>query len=470
MSAEAVEYPRFDAEGERLAELLCSTLAASDGFGLYFVCSASEAALDEVERRLTSESAPICRTVGYSAPRDLLEIVPDLLAMSEKGVEVPAVWVRVRGADDEITDAWKTALEMFDRERERLSGELSVALVVASSPELFILAYDQFPELWASRSSAFLFLSGPEGAGGDPGCARSGPVSGPFTIGDPAAAAHYTNLAWTVSECRTESEEIAFGRLLLFAARAWELAGVLDLAVQAAEEAERMAREIREDDVLRAEALHSMGSIALYRGDFAGARAAFETAIPILAEAGDLLGESAACHQLGSIDLHEGRLGEARVWLARSLLLKQSAGIPKSENPAILRHRIESEAATRLQLGLLELSEACFAEAHIHLGEALTLRRSIDDRAGEGVVLARIAAAAWERGQCENAYRLMLMARTLFELAGSPAVQSARVQLDSINEALAYTPERLEALRADAHRHYELDHCAAIIAETLGEA
>lgn len=469
MSAEAVEYPHFDAEGEKLAELLRSTLAASDGFGFYFVCSTSEAALDEIERRLTSGPGAVCHTIGYSAPQDLLEVVPDLLALAETGVDAPAIWIRARGEEYAITSAWSTALEALNLERERLAGELPASLVLVSSPELFIMTYDQFPELWVARASAFLFLLGPVGASGNDG-ARSGPASGPFTIGDPAAAAHYTNLAWTVSECRTESEEIAFGRLLLFAARAWELAGELDLAVQAAEEAERMAREIREDDVLRAEALHCLGSIALYRDDLATARTAFEAAIPILVEANDHSGESAACHQLGSIDLHEGRIGEARAWLARALLLKQSAGIPKTENPAILRHRIESEAATRLQLGLLELGEKRFSEARAHLSAVLELRKSINDQAGEAAVLARIAAAAWERGRGENACRLMLMACTLFELAGSPAVHSAQVQLETINEVLGYTPERLENLRADIHREYERDHCAVIVAEALGEA
>lgn len=375
MNAETAEYPHFDAEGEKLVELLRSALAGGDGFGLYFVGSASEAALDEIQRRVTTGVKPVCRDLGYAAPRDLGNIAPDLLAPAESEAAAPAIWIRARGEDDDIGAAWTGALDALDRERVRLAGELSVAVVVASSPQLFIMAYDQFPDLWAARNAAFLFLSRPLGAAYGDDDARSGPASGPFSVGDPAAAAHYTNLAWTVSECRTECEEIAFTRLVLFASRAWELAGELDLALEAAEEAERMAREIREDDALRAEALHSIGSIALYRGDLAAARTAFEAAIPILAAAGDLSGESAACHQLGSIELQEDRLEEARAWLARSLLLKQSAGAPQPENPAIRHHHIESEAATRRQLGLLELRAGRLSEADAHMDAARELKR-----------------------------------------------------------------------------------------------
>jgi DNA-binding NtrC family response regulator/tetratricopeptide (TPR) repeat protein len=166
---------------------------------------------------------------------------------------------------------------------------------------------------------------------------------------------------------------------------------------QAAALAERAvdAAESSGDPAAVALALSTLGAIALYRADWAGADEALARAHATIASGAVDDAEEVArlFHNRGVVALYKGRLDEARDAFERSLERKRKLG----DRAGVW--------ACLLNLGLALAQSGAHDAAEAALEEALALTRSLGQRSGGGWCLAALADVAVRRGDAARAER-----------------------------------------------------------------
>lgn len=261
MNPEITESRPLGEEGEALFDLLTSAVAAGEAFELFFVCSASEPVLDEVQRRLetASDSNNCLQKLTYGTPGDLQNLLPDLLNLPGADAGRQVICIRGRGARDELAAAWTRALVVLNEQRNRIIGHLPGALLLLGPEQLSSIAQRRAPDLWSIRSSVFVLPNPPLKT--DSALSAMDYRSGReiSDAGTQKRGEYYAELARALAGSRGKPEQISRANLLLRAAEAWCLSGQYDKAMEAAFEVERIAREDVQDETLRARAIQRQG-------------------------------------------------------------------------------------------------------------------------------------------------------------------------------------------------------------------
>ncbi len=178
-----------------------------------------------------------------------------------------------------------------------------------------------------------------------------------------------------------------------------------------------------EDRVGIAESLNSLANLAHERGDLEGARSFYErslslqqTAMPYRADV--------VLHNLGVVAQEQGELTEARQLFQESIALKRTL----DDRPGL--------ALSLAKLGEVVSSIGDPGQAHAALSESLRLLREIGDRPGIAFVLERFAMTAAAHREPLRALRLGGAADALRVFIGVPLGAGARRSfLDSLQEA-----------------------------------
>ena len=134
-----------------------------------------------------------------------------------------------------------------------------------------------------------------------------------------------------------------------------------------------------------AEAWHGLATIELRQGNYAAARAQFQTALTIRQQIGDRAGEANTQHQLASIELDQGNYAAARTQFQTALAIYQQIGDRAGE------------ANTQHQLASIELDQGNYAAARTQFQMALTIYQQIGDRAGEATAQHQLASIELDR-------------------------------------------------------------------------
>ncbi|MGH9764969.1 MAG: tetratricopeptide repeat protein, partial [Blastocatellia bacterium] len=265
-------------------------------------------------------------------------------------------------------------------------------------------------------------------------------------------------LGWLAENRRWEETVdlgMALGQLLVNAGR-------LDLSIKGFESARRAAESLGDRRLLAA-ALHNLGTVYQYQGDYGTARSLFEESLRIkqelndarstaatlhqlgvLAQAcanyaeaeslyreslqideelGDMVGVSADLYELGSLSQSQRRYDEASGLYQRSLEISERIGNRRAGTQA-------SQA-----LGRVYLAQGRFDLAKLQFEQALEVFRRIGDRRGESGALANLGFVHSQAGDyvkaLENYERALSIAREF-----SPAAD-IRVLLMREGNALA---------------------------------
>ena len=235
-------------------------------------------------------------------------------------------------------------------------------------------------------------------------------------------------------------------------------AGDFEDARAIAERARELAQDLR-DPGAEALALSTLGSIALYRADWAAAEEAVGEAVARIASGGvDDVEEIARLdHNRGVVALYRERVDEATAAFERSLEAKRAMG----DRGGVW--------ACLVNLGLAFGKAERYAAAERAFDEAFALTRSMGQPGGTGWCLAAQGEVAVKRGDAELAERCVAEARRLGDAL--PASVRADLDLVSVEAALlegdgAAALERLSRLGAEARADDALTDARALTLES----
>jgi predicted ATPase/class 3 adenylate cyclase len=180
--------------------------------------------------------------------------------------------------------------------------------------------------------------------------------------------------------------------------RAW-VEGLLALAVGDPDDIKSAARAVSTG--VRARALFTGGSLAMWQGDYAVAKRWLEEAEALGRATGDRWMEARALNALGTLAAHEENLERAAARWADSLALMRALG--DQRGIAIALHNLGNIAAYQ---GDLERAAASFKEA-------VSLARQEGDQQGVALGLSNLGAVARMGGEVAQAEALLREALTL---------------------------------------------------------
>ena len=161
MSAEADREERLDDAVEAEWARLHDQIELADGFWLAWVFSTAFDAprmMAERVRRTLQESGAKLRCWRPETPKELREVLPELLDAVEEGTSdclwVEALAVDVPGVAEEASWswAWRELLMRANERRERLLRAHRGGVVFVGAPEVKVLARENAPDLWAVRA------------------------------------------------------------------------------------------------------------------------------------------------------------------------------------------------------------------------------------------------------------------------------------------------------------------------------
>ncbi|MGA7401998.1 MAG: protein kinase [Candidatus Sulfotelmatobacter sp.] len=172
---------------------------------------------------------------------------------------------------------------------------------------------------------------------------------------------------------------------------AWDRLGDLNKAVQKSLESRDLAANAGNPHLL-GHALRTYGIVLYDKGDFAGARSAFEQALKIFQEIGDGIEIGHAAVSLGNVYYDQGKLEEARRYYEQALRIHQEIGA----QPAAIGSDLGSIANVLDNLGDL-VSAARMQE------QSLQGFRDGGDQRGVTATLGNLANVLVERGDLSHA-------------------------------------------------------------------
>ncbi len=149
---------------------------------------------------------------------------------------------------------------------------------------------------------------------------------------------------------------------------------------------------------LRARALRAAAHLAHYQGDYARARALYETQLALCREADDARGVAAALGSLGGVALNQGEYARAQALLEEGLSLRRAAGD-------------RSGSVTTLgNLGGLAQRRGDLGRAQALLEETLALAHDLGDAWGAAMTCDALGWLALFRGDLRRAEALLTAA------------------------------------------------------------
>jgi non-specific serine/threonine protein kinase len=171
-------------------------------------------------------------------------------------------------------------------------------------------------------------------------------------------------------------------------------------------EALELARQLG-DRLILGQVAQGVGLAALARGEWAGARAAFDDARTCMRAVGNWFWEAFAEDYLGVVAAHEGSITEAAGLVGEALARRRAGGDRWGEAESLER------------LGLLSLRQGSVAEAHARLSTSLRVRCELGDKLGLARGLEALAAVAARADQVERAARLLGAADSVRDSLGA---------------------------------------------------
>jgi tetratricopeptide (TPR) repeat protein len=163
------------------------------------------------------------------------------------------------------------------------------------------------------------------------------------------------------------------------------------------------------------------------------ARTAFEQALSIFRERGNLRGEGWTLNNLGKTCSALGEQEQARTYLEQALLLRREVD-PRGEG-----RTLNNLGAVYARLQQPERARASYAEA-------LLINREMGDHEGEGKTLRNLGMLALAERRYEIALAALLLAQHTLDELQSPYRAGTQERIDEIRQAMG--EEQFAALRA----------------------
>jgi DNA-binding SARP family transcriptional activator/tetratricopeptide (TPR) repeat protein len=203
---------------------------------------------------------------------------------------------------------------------------------------------------------------------------------------------------------------------------------------------------------LEAEALTSLGVLALRHGRHPHAAACLRQGLTLFRETGDRSGEVRVLGNLGILNLQLGRYEQATRYLQQALALFREIGDRAGEARALA-----SLSTIDFQLGRYQQ-----ATGHIH--RTLALFREVGDRTGEAHALSSLGEVDLRQGNCQQATCHLRQALALFREIGSrsgearalTALGDAELQQGRYQQAVDFQRQSLAVCREIGYRSGEV--------------
>lgn len=286
-------------------------------------------------------------------------------------------------------------------------------------------------------------------------------------------------------------------------ALAWHQLATIDLYkadYEMAREKFNRALQIRQqigDRAAEAATLHQLATINLYEGNYPAAKELFQYALSTFQQIGNRTGEANTLHNLATIDLDEGNHSAARELFQRALTTRRQIGARAGEAGTLhqlamidfkegnypaareltqlalsisqqIGHRV-GVAQTLHLLASIDLVEGNYQAARELFQRTLTTRQQIGDRAGEAATFYQIGAMAHRQGKLAPALRLLALSLGLSQAIGHKHARFAAENLEVVAKQLNFTPEQIEALKAEVLQEYERDRGVGLVRAAFGE-
>ncbi len=281
------QFSTLGQKGEGLFERLRAYLELGEGFELFFCGFEAPALLMEVQRRLAVD--PPTGTVFEDLTLrtlDALTTLPDRLrALHPAASGRKIVYVNAMMREEDLKGAWPNALRRFNERRNIVIRDCPNAVVLAGPGWLPSLAHDAAPDLWSVRTAVYEFPAPPPNQ--ETTLLHD---SVPWPSGLPMAHElqepdYYEELAKALEGSRRPGEQMSRGKLLLYAAAAWQLRDNYEAALRMAKEANKAFTESHEAELAAVS--------AAYIADILHRRGEADKALHVLDSS------AAACDQLG---------------------------------------------------------------------------------------------------------------------------------------------------------------------------
>jgi predicted ATPase len=179
---------------------------------------------------------------------------------------------------------------------------------------------------------------------------------------------------------------------------------------------------------VRAKALHGVGELATYQGDFSRAVSLLEQSLTLAREAGEMALAVRVLNRLGFAAVLQDDLGRAITWLEESLALARQLG-----DPLLISHPLSN-------LGVVAYQRGDFQQAEAHIAPVVAMDRQTGDLLWLPYDLAVWAAIRRRQGDLPQTFRLLREAFTVLRDVverGWPLITYAPYQLVGLAEALA---------------------------------
>jgi tetratricopeptide (TPR) repeat protein len=188
---------------------------------------------------------------------------------------------------------------------------------------------------------------------------------------------------------------------------------------------------------------HQLASIDFDDAKYDDARTKFNIALE-LQKGRSPTEEQAIWHQLGSIDLEQSRWDEATNAFNRVRDMAREMGSRKAE------------ANAAHQLGRARFGAGARQEGLNLLRTALTMRRAVNDRAGEALSFRRLAEVAGDAGDSDLALRLAMVGYGI-----NSAIQASTTRdlaaIERWTAAVPYPAQEIERMQAEVTAQYLAD-------------
>ncbi|MEW5928825.1 MAG: tetratricopeptide repeat protein, partial [Gemmatimonadota bacterium] len=494
--AEAV---RLSAEGEEAWQLFRRHVEWAQGFALAFLFASDPRLIALFRERLATAQRLRVSGLEVFRPEQTATLVESMMERVRNPSETyeslaAPLWVEVAGRNDDSSwdETRRAMLARLNEHRELLRRNLRRPLILVFPLDVAQTVRETAPDLWSIRDLG-LFLPGssiaqvPAGTLPRPGTEAS--VDG-TAVSRANAGGHPLVREWMRLRARaTGKSRRRVGDVLLTGYRAFDAAfeaGDLDLAAGIASETLDLARSVGEKGIHSRDvglALDRVGDVAVARGQWEEADAAYRESLEIAHRLLESLGEtpqalrdvSVSLDRVGNVAVERGQLEEADAAYRESLEIARRLLESVGETPQAVRDvslSLDRVGDVAVEWGQLEEADAAY-------WESLEMRRRLLESEGEtpqslrdvSVALSKVGDVARWQGQLEEAdaaYRESLEIARRLLASGGETPQSLRDVSVSLERVGDVARERGQLEEADAAYRESLEMRRRLL-ESVGE-